>query len=100
MDIFSAMKDRNSVRAYLDKPVARKDIEEIIKYAGMAPSAINLLPWEYVVTYGEEKDRLIRRLKKTHAEKSVQCGPETTSPLPDKYADRSRNANKIMMQYG
>ncbi|MFH0976586.1 MAG: nitroreductase [Spirochaetota bacterium] len=97
MDIFTAMSERKSARAYIDKPVPRKDIEEIIKYAGMAPSAINVQPWEYIVTYGEEKERLSRRLQKIQEEQSVPCGPGTSRPLPDKFLVRSRGASKVMM---
>ena len=96
MDVFDIMKQRKSVRKYLDKPVPRADIEDLIRCAGSSPSAINLQPWEYVVTYGEEKDRLIRRLKKVHAMKNVSCGPGTSTPLPEKIADRSRRALKVM----
>ena len=96
MDVFEIMKQRRSVRKYLDKPVPRAEIEDLIRCAGSAPSAINLQPWEYVVTYGEEKDRLIRRLKKVHAMKNVSCGPGTSTPLPEKIADRSRRALKVM----
>ena len=63
MDVFAAMSERQSARAYLPKTVARADIEDILKYAGQAPSAINVQPWEYVIVYGKEKDRLVRRLK-------------------------------------
>jgi len=96
MDVFEIMKQRKSVRKYLDKIVPRADVEDLIMCAGFAPSAINLQPWEYVVTYGEEKDRLIRRLKKVHAMKNVSCGPGTSTPLPEKIADRSRRALKVM----
>ncbi|QTA84630.1 nitroreductase [Desulfonema magnum] len=96
MDIFSAMKQRKSARAYLDKPVSRADIEEIFKYAGLAPSAINLQPWEFVVTYGEEKDRLVRRLQKVHAERDVSCGPGTSAPLPERFSKRGSKALKAM----
>ena len=96
MDVCKIMKLRRSIRKYLDKPVLRADIEDLIRCAGSAPSAINLQPWEYVVTYGEEKDRLIRRLKKVHAMKNVSCGPGTSTPLPEKIADRSRRALKVM----
>ena len=96
MDIRKLMKQRKSARNYLDKPVSRADIEDLIRCAGFAPSAINLQPWEYVVTYGEEKDRLIQRLKKVHAMKNVSCGPGTTEPLPEKIANRSRKALEVM----
>jgi nitroreductase len=96
MDLFSAMKQRRSIRAYLEKSVARVDIEEIFSYAGLASSAINLQPWEYTVVYGEEKDRLVRRLKKVHAERKVTCGPGTSERLPEKFARRSRAASQLM----
>ncbi len=96
MDIFSAMEQRKSARAYLDKPVSRADIEDIFKYAGLAPSAINLQPWEFVVTYGEEKDRLVRRLQKVHSERDVSCGPGTSAPLPERFSRRGSKAMKAM----
>jgi nitroreductase len=96
MDVFAAMKNRQSARAYLPKAVARADIEDIFRYAGHAPSAINLQPWEYVIVYGEEKDRLVRRLKKAQAESKVSCGPGTADPLPDMFKDRSREASAAM----
>ena len=96
MDVFSAMIDRRSARAYLDKPVSRADIEDIFHYAGMAPSAINLQPWEYVIVYGEEKDRLVKRLGKAREERKISCGPGTDNPLPDFFKNRSRQASRVM----
>ena len=96
MNVFSAMTNRQSARAYLPKPVARADIEDILKYAGMAPSAINLQPWEYVIVYGEEKDRLVQQLKRAHAERNISCGPGTENPLPDIFKNRSRRASQAM----
>ncbi|OGR20195.1 MAG: hypothetical protein A3J85_03525 [Desulfobacula sp. RIFOXYA12_FULL_46_16] len=96
MDIIELINKRRSARHYLDRPVSRADIEDLIQCAGQAPSAINLQPWEYVVVYGEEKDRLVRRLKKLHALKKTTCGPGTSAPLPEKFANRSRKASKAM----
>ena len=96
MNVFSAMKDRRSARAFLDKSVTRAEIEEIIHYAGMAPSAINIQPWEDIILYGTEKDRLVRRLKRAHAERKITCGPGTASPLPEKFKSRSRQASRVM----
>ena len=96
MDVFSAMKNRRSARAFIDRPVTRAEIEEIFQYAGIAPSAINLQPWEYIILYGAEKDRLITRLKRVHAERKITCGPGTASPLPEKFRNRSRQASQAM----
>lgn len=92
MDLFEAMKERKSSRVYLDKQVSRADVEDVILSAGMAPSAINVQPWEFVVTYGEERDRLVRRLKRVHSERRATCGPGTSKPLPKRFAARSKKA--------
>ncbi|RIK16430.1 MAG: nitroreductase family protein, partial [Chloroflexi bacterium] len=41
MDIFEAIQTRRSIRRYLDKPVPREIIEEILDAARWAPSAHN-----------------------------------------------------------
>jgi len=94
MDLIAAMKHRRSSRVFLEKAVSRSQVEEILDCARLSPSAINLQPWEYVVTYGEEKDRLIRRLLKTHGEQKVPCGPGTTTPLPERYVNRCRSVSQ------
>ncbi|MEW5909726.1 MAG: nitroreductase [Thermodesulfobacteriota bacterium] len=96
MDLFTAMKERRSVRAYLDKPVSREITEEIIGFAGLAPSAMNLQPWEYIVTRGEEKDRLVRHLIKARQSLRVACGPGTAKPLPGIFSGRTRAALSVM----
>ena len=96
MDIISAMQQRKSTRAYLAKEVSRRDIEEILSCAVLAPSAINLQPWEFIVTYGDEKERLVRRLLKARLERQVKCGPGTDNPLPERISLRAKEAMAIM----
>jgi nitroreductase len=93
------MKERKSARAYLEKPILKKDIEEIVRLAGLAPSAMNLQPWGYVAVCGEEKDRLVRRLIKARKERRVSCGPGTSKTLPEPYTGRSREAFSIMSPF-
>ncbi len=96
MDILKAMQQRKSSRAYLVKEVSRRDIEEILAFASLAPSAINLQPWEFIITYGEEKDRLVRQLTKARSERMVKCGPGTEKPLPEKISRRAAEAMAVM----
>ena len=96
MDILKAMQQRKSSRAYLVKEVSRRDIEEILAFASLAPSAINLQPWEFIITYGEEKDRLVRQLTKARSERLVNCGPGTDKPLPEKISRRAAEAMAVM----
>ncbi|MFO7707261.1 MAG: nitroreductase [Desulfobacterales bacterium] len=96
MNIISAMRERRSTRAYLAKEVSRRDIEEVLSCAALAPSAINLQPWEFVVTYGDEKDRLARRLLKARMERQVKCGSGAVRPLPERINRRAKEAMAVM----
>jgi nitroreductase len=44
---------RHSIRAYLPKPVARDDIEQILAVAARAPSGTNTQPWKAYVLTGQ-----------------------------------------------
>lgn len=43
------IKERRSIRSYLDKPVEKEKIEKILDSARLAPSACNAQPWRFVV---------------------------------------------------
>jgi nitroreductase len=96
MDIVGVMHQRRSVRAYLAKEVSRRDIEEILSCAALAPSAINLQPWEFIVTYGDEKQRLVRTLLKARRERQVRCGSGADKPLPERISRRAKEAAAAM----
>ena len=46
---------RISVRKYLDKPVEKEKIEQILRAAMQAPSATNQQPWEFYEVTNREK---------------------------------------------
>jgi nitroreductase len=48
MDIIKAIETRTSVRNFSDEPVPDKDLKEIIRLAGLAPSVDNYQPWQYI----------------------------------------------------
>lgn len=52
MTVSEAVARRRSVRAYLDKPVPRELIEQVLEKARMAPSGCNFQPWEAAVLTG------------------------------------------------
>jgi nitroreductase len=54
MDAIEAIQTRRSVRAYYLKPVAREVLTEIIDCARLAPTGMNLQPWEFVVVTSPE----------------------------------------------
>ncbi len=55
MNVCDAIKSRYSIRAFLDKAVARETIEALLDIARWAPSGGNLQPWNVMVVTGESK---------------------------------------------
>lgn len=49
---------RRSIRGYLDKPVPRALIEDILALAMRAPSSMNTQPWHFHVVTGEPLNRI------------------------------------------
>jgi len=49
-----AIYGRRAVRAYLDRPVSREDVELLLDAAIHAPSAVNSQPWAFVVIQDRE----------------------------------------------
>jgi len=51
MDVTEAVRRRKSIRAFLDTPVEREVVAELLELAARAPSGGNVQPWRvYVVT--------------------------------------------------
>lgn len=56
MKSFSELvQNRQSDRAYLDKPVEKEKLDRILETARLAPSACNAQPWKFVVVTDPEK---------------------------------------------
>ncbi len=49
MAIIEAIRKRYSCRNYADKPIEKKQLDEIMEAARLAPSAKNLQDWRFVV---------------------------------------------------
>jgi nitroreductase len=58
MNINDAIESRISVRAYLDKPVAKEVITQVLDTARWAPSGTNTQPWKVVVVQGDVKQKI------------------------------------------
>ncbi|MBI2193252.1 MAG: nitroreductase family protein [Planctomycetes bacterium] len=48
MDALEALKTRRSVRVFKSNPIPGKVIEDLIDCGRMAPTAINIQPWEFI----------------------------------------------------
>ncbi len=90
MEFEKVVTERHSTRVFLNKPVSRETIENLLFLSTRAPSAINLQPWEFTVVMGEERHRLSRVLVKSMRERNISCGPGAVRPLPEHFMDRQR----------
>jgi nitroreductase len=62
LSVQDAITGRRSIRAYLERPVARDVLERVLTVAARAPSGSNIQPWKVYVLEGAAKDRLISTL--------------------------------------
>jgi len=53
--VIDALKHRRSIREFLDKPVEKKIIDEIILAGRYAPSAKNDQPWRFIIITNKER---------------------------------------------
>jgi nitroreductase len=53
-EFLETIKDRRSVRSYLDKTISKEILEEIVDAGRLAPSARNVQAWDFVVVTEKE----------------------------------------------
>ncbi len=65
--VVSAIESRFSCRAFLrDRPVARAQIEEILRIASCSASSTNTQPWKVHVLQGDSRDALVEKVCAAH----------------------------------
>ncbi|MGI4720519.1 MAG: nitroreductase [Janthinobacterium lividum] len=64
----AAITSRRSIRAFLDRPVAREDVERILDVAARAPSGTNTQPWKVYVLTGQARERLCDAIGRVNAD--------------------------------
>ena len=65
MKVSDALKQRKSVRAYLDQAVEPSKINAILDAARHAPSGVNTQPWQVAVVSGKTKQSLQEKIETT-----------------------------------
>ena len=84
MKLDETIRNRFSVRAFLDKPVEENLIKEILELAVRSPSWGNTQPWELVVITGEEAKKLSAGYL-DNLSKGLQSTPDF--PMPEKFIE-------------
>jgi nitroreductase len=75
MDLITAMKSRQSTRAFLNREVAEEKVHAILDAARWAPSGVNMQPWQVAVVSGSTRQRLSQAL--------IDASAAGTRPNPD-----------------
>ncbi len=83
------IRGRQSVRAFLPKPVEREVVEEVLDAARWAPSYKNSQPWRVAVVAGERRRELSRLLISLLEQGEPPC-PDIPEPGPWPTAEAAR----------
>lgn len=59
MNYNDIVKERRSIRSFLDKDVSTELIYKLLDYGHAAPSAGNIQPWEFIIIRNEENKRAV-----------------------------------------
>lgn len=62
MNTIEALKQRKSVRSFLNKDVSVELIKEVLEAAKHSPSGVNMQPWNLYVLKGKQKQELENRI--------------------------------------
>lgn len=102
--VFDAILARRSIRAFTKEPVAREQIEILLKAAMAAPSACNLQPWAFIVV---DEPQVLQQLKQATEQGKydaplaiVVCGISKHIPWQDEgwRQDCGAAAQNIMLE--
>lgn len=101
MKVSEAVATRRSVRRFLNRPIERAVIEDILEKAQRAPSGGNVQPWHAVVATGTSLARLVTAVKV-----EIAKGPDAQQPeyqiyppkLPEPYRSRRFGVGEAMYE--
>ena len=78
-----AILSRFSTRAYLDKPVDKAVLSDLLQVAARAPSGTNTQPWKVYVVQGAAKDKLVAEVCDAH--NAMAANPALAADFAEAY---------------
>lgn len=75
MDVITAIRDRQSIRAFLDKPVPDALLTQILEAARFAPSGVNTQPWRVAVVGPHHRQEISEAILEAKAQ-SIPENPD------------------------
>jgi coenzyme F420-0:L-glutamate ligase/coenzyme F420-1:gamma-L-glutamate ligase len=98
MSIKEAIKQRRSIRKYLDRKVPEALVLEVLEAAGWAPSAHNAQPWRFIVVSNVSvKRRLAEAMAASWAKDMANDGTAIEQPQLDFSIQRFSNAPVVIV---
>ena len=96
MDVLDALQARKSVRAFLNKPVSRQQIDRLLDAARWAPSGTNTQPWQVAVVTGNKKMQIQQALESAFraGQPSIKDYPYYPSEWIDPFISRRRKCGQ------
>jgi nitroreductase len=79
----AAIGSRFSARAFLDKPVDKAVLMEVLALAGRAPSGTNTQPWKVYVLQGAKRDELVSQVCTAHD--AITANPALAADYAEAY---------------
>jgi nitroreductase len=94
MEVLQALRDRKTIRGFLDKKIPREIIREILLDAHWAPSSSNQQPWRFHVVAGEALARLCENIGRARLERRTSYDPSKGNTIPPEFVERTKQLFK------
>ncbi len=95
-DVYQAVDQRSSVRAFTDRAVDRATIDRVLRAASRTPSGGNLQPWRLWVLTGEPLARVKHLFGERVAGRDTPDSPEYA--MATSYRQPDLPANSVRME--
>lgn len=82
MEVCSAIRGRKSTRSFLDRPVPRQTLEQVLDAARWCGSFVNSQPWKFTVLGGRVMAEWRERLWQAHCSGQTEEREYTMGPVP------------------
>lgn len=104
MNVTEAVRQRISTRAFLDTPIAREQLSDLLETAQRSPSGGNLQPWKLIAVTGAAKDEIVSIAHRVLAADPMGAVPGDRPVYPDLnavdpvYNNRRKRVGEMMYE--
>lgn len=102
MNVTEAVRQRISTRGFLDRPISKAELAELLETAQRAPSGGNLQPWKLIAVAGAAKDEVVALAQRVLAADPMGPVPGDRPVYPDLnvidpvYNERRKRVGEMM----